>query len=69
MDVSYNKLWKMMIDKNVNKTWLKQQGIHAATIAKMGKGEYVSMETLVHICEIMDCDFGDIMTYIPDTKE
>jgi DNA-binding Xre family transcriptional regulator len=50
MVISYNKLWKLLIDKSMNKNTLRTNGVNAATIAKMGKNEYVSMETLVRIC-------------------
>lgn len=69
MVISYNKLWKLLIDKSMNKNTLRTNGVNAATIAKMGRNEYVSMETLVRICEILNCDIGDIVECIQDVKE
>lgn len=64
MAISYNGLWKLMIDKNMYKKDLTEKlGISSATIAKMGKGEAVSVEVLQKICEYMNCDIGDIMSF------
>ena len=64
MTVSYNGLWKMLIDKNMYKKDLAAQlNISSATLAKMGKGENVSMDVLQKICEFMDCNIGDIMSF------
>lgn len=62
MRISYNKLWKMLIDKNMNKQDLKEQsGVSAASIAKLGKGENITTDVLLKICEALDCDLNDIM--------
>ena len=62
MAISYNGLWKLLIDKEMYKKDLGEKlGISSATLAKMGKGETVSMEVLQKICEYMDCDIGDIV--------
>ena len=64
MTVSYNGLWKILIDKNMKKVdLLKSAGISSSTLAKMGKGEPVSMEVLGRICDNLNCDFGDIVSY------
>lgn len=64
MAVSYNGLWKLLIDKEMYKKDLGEKlGISSATLAKMGKGETVSMEVLQKICEFMDCDIGDIVSF------
>lgn len=65
MNVSYNKLWKLMIDKNMNKTQLKNEA-HLSTnvIAKLGKNEKVSIDTLSKICEVMQCNIGDIVDFV-----
>ena len=64
MVVSYNGLWKLLIDKNMKKMDLVQKvGISTSTLAKMGKGEPVSLEVLGKICDKLDCDFGDIINF------
>lgn len=64
MSVSYNGLWKLLIDKNMKKVDLiKNLGISSSTVAKMTKGETVSMNILEKICDELDCDFGDIIHY------
>lgn len=68
MAVSYNKLWKLLIDKNMNKTELKEaSGISFNVVARMGKGDTVSMETIEKICFTLNCDIGDIMEVVNDT--
>lgn len=62
MKVNYNGLWKILIDKNMNKKDLQEKvGIASATVAKMGKGEFVSMEVLYRIAKELDVDFGDLV--------
>lgn len=63
MKVNYNGLWKILIDKNMNKKDLSQKvGLAPATISKMGKGEFVSMDVLYRIGQSLDVDFGDMVT-------
>ena len=70
MAISYNGLWKLLIDKNMYKKDLTEKlGISSATIAKMGKGENVSMDVLQKICDYMDCNIGDIMSFEKTEKE
>lgn len=64
MGVSYNKCWKLMIDKGVNKTYLRENGIHPTTIAKMSKNQYVSLEALEKICTLLECKIEDIVEFI-----
>ena len=62
MSVSYDKLWKLLIDKKMNRTALKEaSGISFNVLAKMGKGEAVSMESMLKVCEALDCDISDVM--------
>lgn len=62
MTVSYDKLWKLMIDKKINKTQLSEKaGITTNEMAKMGKNEIVKMETLVKICEVFNCKLDEIV--------
>ena len=64
MAVSYNGLWKLLIDKNMKKMDLVETiGISSSTLAKMSKGEAVSMTIMEKICEELNCDFGDIINY------
>lgn len=64
MTTSYNKLWKLMIDRNMQKKDLAEMlNLSSATIAKMGKGEQVSMDVLERICSFFDCDIGDIVSF------
>lgn len=62
MAVSYNKLWKMLIDKGMTKTALrKQTDMSTTTLAKLGKNEPVSLEIILRICEVLECNIGDVM--------
>jgi putative transcriptional regulator len=62
MQVNYDKLWKLMIDKKINKTQLSEKaGITTNEMAKMGKNEMVKMETLVRICKALDCQLDDVV--------
>ena len=62
MSVCYNKLWKLLIDKNMKKKELGEAaGISSSLIAKLGKNENVTVEVLVKICSALNCDIGDIM--------
>ena len=70
MAVSYNGLWKLLIDKNKKKTDLIDDiGISSSTLAKMSKGGEISMSVLSKICEKYDCDFGDLVNYVDEVKE
>ena len=64
MTVSYDKLWKLLIDRKMNRTELKDAaGISFNILAKMGRNEFVSMESLCKICSTMNCDIGDVMEF------
>lgn len=66
MPVSYDKLWKLLIDKKMNRTDLKDDaGISFNVLAKMGRNEFVSMESLCKICAALNCNVGDIMDFLP----
>jgi len=61
MAISYNGLWKLLIDKNLKKTDLIEAiGISSSTLAKMGRGEEVSLCVLTKICDKYDCNYGDL---------
>lgn len=67
---SYNKLWKLMIDKKMNKTQLRTTAkISSNAMAKLGRDESVPIETLEKICEVLHCDIGDIMNFLPESEE
>ena len=60
--VSYNKLWKLLIDKEMQKRDLQEKaGISSASIAKLGKGDNITTDILLKICDALDCDLNDIM--------
>ncbi len=62
MSISYDKLWKLLIDKKMNRTALKDAaGISFNVLAKMGKGEPVSMESILKVCKALDCNISDVM--------
>ncbi len=67
MAISYNKLWKLLIDKNMNKTELRDKvHISSTTLAKLSKNEPVSSGVLEKICAELECDVGDIMEFLKD---
>lgn len=66
--ISYNKLWHLMLDKNMKKTELcDKAGISSSTLAKLGKNEVVSIEVLERICDVLNCDIGDVMSFRGET--
>jgi DNA (cytosine-5)-methyltransferase 1 len=70
MAISYNKLWKLMIDHNMNKTELrKEAGLSTNVIAKLSKNDSVSMDTLQRICTALHCDVGDIVEITDDSNK
>jgi len=70
MKVSYNELWKILIDKNMNKKDLADAcELSPATISKMGRGEFVSMEVLYRIGTKLDIDFGDMVSITKREKK
>ena len=67
MSVSYKKLWKLLIDKDMKKKDLRQAtGISTTYLAKLGKNEHINTEILVKICKVLECDIGDIMEVTED---
>lgn len=72
MSVSYNRLWKLLIDKKMSQSELrKEAGIAPNTMTKMRRDEAVNLAILGRICDVLDCDFGDIMEHkcMNDDKE
>lgn len=69
MSISYNKLWKILIDRGMNKSELRvQAGISTNAVAKMGRNEPVSLDTLDKICKTLHCNIGDVMDFVADTE-
>ena len=70
MAVCYKKLWKLLIDKNMNKTELRMaSGITTTALAKLGRDENVNTEVLAKICQTLDCKIEDIMELVSEDKE
>lgn len=69
MSISYNKLWKKLIDNNMTKTELRlKTDIGTSTLAKLGKNEQVSMDVLLRICNVLNCDISEIMELTKESK-
>lgn len=69
MSISYNKLWKQLIDKNMTKTDLRMKAdIGTSTLAKLGKNEQVSLDVLLRICKVLNCDISEIMEIIKESQ-
>ncbi|KZL92825.1 helix-turn-helix domain-containing protein [Clostridium magnum] len=67
MSISYKKLWKLLIDKDMKKKDLQiAAGISSSSITKMSKNENISTETLTKVCKALDCDISDIVEMIKD---
>ena len=70
MDVSYNKFFKMLIDRKMKKKDIcEQAGIATRTMAKMAKDENVSLDVLARICRALDCTMDDILDVLPAENE
>lgn len=67
MQVNYDKLWKLLIDRKMNRSELRDiAGISFNVVAKMGRNEFVSMESLFKICHALSCNIGDVIDFILD---
>lgn len=65
MPFSYNKLWKLLIDKNMTKSDLRKAiGMSSSTLAKMGKGENISLEVVDKICTLLNCKVEDVLEHV-----
>ena len=70
MAISYNKLWKLLIDKKMTKTELRLAAdISTTTLAKLGKDETVSMDVMLRICTVLDCNIGDIIDAMKENEQ
>lgn len=69
MAVSYKKLWKILIDKEMKKTDLiKEAGITSNILARMGNNQYIALDSLEKICIALKCDIGDVVEFIKEKK-
>ena len=69
MRFSYNKLFKLLIDRNIKKKELREMsGVSATSIAKLGKGANVNTDILLRICNALNCDVGDIMEFVMEEE-
>ena len=69
MAITYNKLWKKLIDENMMKVDLRDQaGITTNALAKLGKNEHVSTQVLEKVCKVLHCEIQDIMEFVPDEE-
>ena len=69
MGVDYSGLWKVLIDKKMNKSQLREAAqISTNAVAKLGKNESVSLDTLEKICKTLDCNIDDVVTFVIDDK-
>lgn len=67
MSISYNKMWKLLIDKNMKRKDLKEKAeVSQNVMARLSKNQAVTMETMEKICSVLQCDIGDVMEFIPD---
>ena len=70
MAVSYNKLWKLLVDKKMSKADLRKAAdVAPNTMTKLRRDEPVTLAILGKICNVLECDYGDIMTYVPQQNE
>lgn len=66
MKVNYNNLFKLLIDKDLTKTELAEKiGISSGTLAKLSKGQTISMDKLIDICDFLNCTFDDVVEIVP----
>ena len=70
MAISYNRLWKLLIDRKLKKKHLVElAGVSWSTIVKMGRDEHVSTDILAKICTALNCEVHEIMTIVPENRE
>lgn len=70
ISLSYNRLWKLLIDRGMTKQDLRKvTGLSSASIAKLGKGQNVNTDVLIRICNALDCDLNDIVETVRRNKE
>ena len=69
MAISYNLLWKKLIDLGMSKTdMMRRANISTNVLARLSKGEPVSMDSMEKICKVLNCNIGDVMEFVPDNE-
>ncbi len=69
MSISYNKMWKLMIDKNMKRKDLREKAaVSQNVMARLSKNQAISMETMEKICGVLECNIGDVMEFLPNEK-
>ena len=69
MNISYNKMWKLLIDKNMKRKDLKEKAeVSQNVMARLSKNQAVTMDTMAKICKVLQCDIGDVMEFIPEEE-
>lgn len=70
MAISYNPLWKKLIDKNIKKSSMASDiGLNASTLASMGKNQFVSLKTINKICDYLNCNIHEVVEYVDGKEE
>lgn len=70
VEISYKKLWKLLIDKDMKKKDLQlAAGISWASVTKLSKSEAVSMDVLIKVCKALECNIGDVMDLLPESEK
>lgn len=67
--IDFSRLWDVMEKRKVNKQWLKNNGVHSNTVAKLVKNDNVTTEVICHLCYLLKCQPKDIMTYVPVSEK
>lgn len=70
MAISYKRLWKLLVDLNMSKADLRKKiGVATGTMTKLRRNEIVALEVLMRICSVCNCNFGDIIDFVPETPD
>lgn len=70
MGISYNPLWKLLIDRGMNKGQLRElANISTTSMARMGKDQYINIEIIERICKALDCKIEDVVQYFPEEEK
>lgn len=68
MGISYDKLWKIINERNLNKYYLRKNGINPKVVDALSKNKNVNMSTIIDLCKLLNCQPGDILQYVPDDQ-